>query len=115
MAGQRARIAKLHRAFGNSLDRCRAEWFAARSHWHIEVMRGCDAGRGGALAHPADSPADRGDGRRSGWRSRPAGPAKDHFDLKDEAAGYRSRAESAMLHYLQRLVDQLRWQRLRPF
>src|SRR5258707_955625 len=49
MAGQRPGIAKLHRTFRNSLDRRRAKWFAARSHWHIEVIRGCDAERGGAL------------------------------------------------------------------
>src|SRR6266849_7559054 len=93
MAGQRPGIAKLHRAFGNSLDRCRAEWFAARTHWHIEVIRGCDAGRGGALAHSSDSPADRGCGRRLGWRSRPAGPRANDLNRKNEAAGYPSGAK----------------------
>src|SRR5216684_637727 len=88
MAGQRPGIAKLHRAFCNPLDRCRAEWLAARGHWHTEGIRGCDAGGGGALAHHSDSPADRGGGRRSGWRSREAGPAADDIDRQDEAAGY---------------------------
>jgi hypothetical protein len=66
------------------------EWVAARTHWHIEVIRGCDAGRGVAVAHPSDSPADRGCGRRSGWRSCEAGPAQDDTDRQDAAAAYQS-------------------------
>ena len=60
---------------------------------HIEVIRACDAGRGGAFAHPSDSPADGGCGRRSEWCCRPPGPAADDVDLQDEAAGYQSRAK----------------------
>src|SRR6266851_7029005 len=93
MAGQRPGIAKHHRAFGNPLDGRRAEWFAARTHWHIEVIRGSDAERGGALAHPSDSPANERRDRWSEWRSRQAGPAPDDIDRQDAAAGYQSRAK----------------------
>src|SRR5260370_35020304 len=87
MAGQRPGVAKLRRAFGNSLDRCRTEWFAVRSHWHIEVIRARDAGRGGTLAHPSDAPADRERGRRSEWRCRPARFAAEDLNRQDETPG----------------------------
>jgi len=90
MAGQRPGIA-------NSIERSvilspvRVEWLVARTHWHIEVIRACDAGRSGALAHPSDSPANRRCGRRSGWRSSEGWASPDDIDRQDEAAGYRSR------------------------
>src|SRR6266481_4417948 len=87
MAGKYPGIAKLHRAFGNSLDRYRAEGFVARTHWRIEVVHARDAGRGGALAHPSDSRADRRYGRRPEWCCRPAGYAANNLNLQNEAPG----------------------------
>ena len=81
VAGQRPRIAKLHRAFGNSIERCRPEWIGARSYCDIEVIGGCDTGGCGAFAHSSNSRADRGCNRRSAWRSGAARPATDYSDL----------------------------------
>ena len=90
LAGQRPGVAKLHRAFGNSLQRSSAQWFAVGCHRRAEGIRACHAGRRGAFAHPADSPANAGCGRWSEWCGRPPGPAPHDVDLHDAAAAYQS-------------------------
>ena len=52
LAGQCPGVAKLHRAFGNSLEWPCAKWFAVGSQRRVEGIGACHAGRRGAFAHP---------------------------------------------------------------
>ena len=53
----------------------------------------CHAGRGGELAHPADSAENGRGGRWAEWRRCSPGPAPDYVDFQDAAAAYQSRAK----------------------
>src|ERR1022692_2274616 len=70
LAGQYPGVAKLHRAFGNSLQRPCANWFAVGSDVRAEGVRACHAERSGEFTHSADSPANGRGGGWSEWRRR---------------------------------------------
>ena len=108
LAGQCPGVAKLHRAFGNSLQRSCANWFAVGSGVRAEGIRACHAGRSGEFAHPADSPANGWSGRWSEWRRRSPGRAPDDIDLQDAAAGYQSRAKLSVAGKFRKLRSALR-------
>jgi hypothetical protein len=93
LAGQYPGVAKLHRAFGNSLQRPCANWFAVGSDVRAEGVRACHAERSGEFTHPADSPANGRGSRWSEWRRRSPEGAPDDVDLQDAAARSQSRAK----------------------
>src|ERR1022692_1826384 len=70
LAGQYPGVAKLHRAFGNPLQRSCANRFAVGSDVRAEGFRACHAGRSGEFTHSADSPANGRGGGWSEWRRR---------------------------------------------
>jgi len=86
-------VARLHRAFGNSLQRACAKRSAVGPHLSCEGIRACHAGRSGAFAHPSDAPPNGRCGRWPEWRCRPPWPAPDDVDLQDSAAGNQSWAK----------------------
>jgi len=88
LARQRPRAAKRPWAFRDSVNRPSGERFTTRTGPN-EIVRACDAVRGGALAHPSDPSEDRERARRPEWRRHATGPAADDFDRQDEAAGYQ--------------------------
>jgi hypothetical protein len=93
LAGQYPGVAKLHRAFGNPLQRSCANRFAVGSDVRAEGFLACHAGRSGEFTHSADSPANGRGGGWSEWRRRSPGPAPDDVDLQDAAARSQPRAK----------------------